>query len=207
MPARAEMGGLMEVGGVMEPAQVADGVETAAELTGTVDAAMERASTAVTAAMSASMTAAVATARRRDGRGESCATTARVAWIAQTAPTNSVGRSRHHIQLRGIDRASHRLLCRLHDRRRSRGLCHWPRHGTLIWRSREPHRLSSAVLFILMDCLVTGGVVDEAEASSTGECPLIVTGARKRPLLKLGSSPGVQSRAKTLRHRLGDSQP
>ena len=72
MPARAEMGGLMEVGGVMEPAQVADGVETAAELTGTVDAAMERASTAVTAAMSASMTAAVATARRRDGRGESC---------------------------------------------------------------------------------------------------------------------------------------
>ncbi|TMJ98834.1 MAG: hypothetical protein E6G74_17655 [Alphaproteobacteria bacterium] len=106
MPARAEMGGLMEVGGVMEPAQVADGVETAAELTGTVDAAMERASTAVTAAMSASMTAAVATARRRDGRGESCATTARVAWIAQTAPTNSVGRSRHHIQLRGIDRAS-----------------------------------------------------------------------------------------------------
>ena len=60
--ARAEMGGLMEVGGVMEAAQVTDGVETAAELTGTVDAAMERASTAVTAAMSASMTATVSPA-------------------------------------------------------------------------------------------------------------------------------------------------
>jgi len=70
------MGGLMEVGGVMEAAQVTDGVETAAEVTGTVDAAMEGVSTAVTAAMSASMTAtvspAVTPARRRDGRGESC---------------------------------------------------------------------------------------------------------------------------------------
>jgi len=60
--ARAEMGGLMEVGGVMEAAQVTDGVETAAEVTGTVDAAMEGVSTAVTAAMSASMTATVSPA-------------------------------------------------------------------------------------------------------------------------------------------------
>jgi len=40
--ATAEMGEAMELGDVMEPAQVIDGVETAAEVTGTVDAAMER---------------------------------------------------------------------------------------------------------------------------------------------------------------------
>ena len=46
------MGEAMELGDVMEPAQVTDGVETAAEVTGTVGA--------------------MTTTRRRDGRRESC---------------------------------------------------------------------------------------------------------------------------------------
>src|SRR5262245_57469826 len=69
----------------------------------------------------------------------------------------------------GICRVAHRLLRRLHDRRRYRRLCHRPRHRTRVWRPGQPHRLPCALFSVLVGVLGACGVDDGAQARRTGE--------------------------------------